>query len=74
MLSMRLYINHIAKVSDILFHVLLADDTNVFLNDKNMNMLIDTIQQELSRLYVLLLANKFSLNLSKTNFMVLHRA
>ena len=37
-------------------------------------MLIDTIQQELSRLYVLLLANKLSLNLSKTHFMIFHRA
>ena len=37
-------------------------------------MLIDTIQQELSRLYVWLLANKLSFNLSKTHFMVFHRA
>ena len=41
-----------AMVSDKLFYVLLADDTNVFLNGKNINMLIDTIQQELSKLYV----------------------
>ena len=44
-----LYINDFAKVSDKLFHVLFADDTNVFLNGKYMNMLIDTIQHELSR-------------------------
>ena len=66
-------IKSIIKI-DKLFHVLFADDTNVFLNGKNMNMLIDTIQQELSRLYVWLLANKLSLNLSKTHFMVFHRA
>ena len=69
-----LYINEFTKVSDKLFHVLFADDTNVFLNCKNMNMLIDTIQQESSKLYVWLLANKLSLNLSKTHFMVFHRA
>ena len=69
-----LYINDFAKVPDKLFHVLFADDTNVFLNGKIMNMSIDTIQQELSRLYVWLLANKLSLNLSKTHFMVFHRA
>ena len=68
-----LYIYDFAKVTDKLFHVMFADDTNVFLNGKNMNMLIDTIQQELSRLYVWLLANKLSLNLSKTHFMVFHR-
>ena len=61
-----IYINDFVKVSDKLFHVLFADDTNVFLNDKNMNMLIDTIQRELSIVYVWLLANKLSLNLSKT--------
>ena len=60
-------------MSDKLFHVLFADDTNVFLNGKNMNMLIDTIQQELSILYVWLLANKLSLNLSKTHFMVFYK-
>ena len=69
-----LYINHFAKVSDKLLYVLFADDTNIFLNGKNMNMLIDTIQQELSRLYVWLFANKVSLNLSKTHFMVFLRA
>ena len=37
-------------------------------------MIIDTIQQELSKLYVWLLANKLSLNLSKTHFMVFQRA
>ena len=56
------------------FHVLVADEMNVYLNGKNMNMLIDTIQQELSRLYAWLLANKLSLNLSKPHFMVFHRA
>ena len=48
------YINDFVKVSDKLFHVLFADDTNVFLNAKNINMLIDLIQQDLSKLYVVL--------------------
>ena len=52
----------------------MTDDTNVFLNGKHMNMFVDTIQQELSRLYICLLANNLSLNLSKTHFMVFHRA
>ena len=47
---------------------------NVFLNSKNINTLIETIQQELSILYIWLLANELSLNLSKTHFMVFHRA
>ena len=39
-----LYTNDFSKVSDELFYVLFADDTNVFLNGKNMNMIINTIQ------------------------------
>ena len=56
-------------MSDKLFHVLFAEDSNI-----NMNMLIDRIQEELSMSYVWLLSNKLTSNLSKTHFMVFHRA
>ena len=68
-----IYINDFAKVSDKLFHVLFADDTNVFLNGKHVNMLIDQFNRSYQD-YVWLLANKVSLNVSKTHFMVFHRA
>ena len=38
-----LYINDLSNVSDILFYVLFADDTNVFLNGKDILELISTI-------------------------------
>ena len=38
---------------DKLFDVLFADDTNVFLNSKNINTLVDTVQHELSKLLCL---------------------
>ena len=41
-----LHINDFSGVSDKLFYVLFADDTNVFLSGKDMNTLIDTIQLE----------------------------
>ena len=63
-----------AKVSDKFFYVLFADDTNVFLNGKNINTLVDTVPHELSMLYIWLLANKFTLNVSTSHFMVFHRA
>ena len=69
-----LYINDFSNVSDILFYVLFADDTNVFLNGKYINIIINTMQLELSKLYNWLLANKLTLNISKTHFMVFHRA
>ena len=69
-----LYINDFSNVSDILLYVLFADDTNVFLNGKDINILINAMQLELSKLYNWLLANKQTLNISKTHFMVFHRA
>ena len=69
-----LYINEFAKVSDKLFYVLFADDTNVFLNGKTINTLVATVHHELSKLYIWLLANKLTLNVSKSPFMAFHRA
>ena len=69
-----LYIIDFSNVSDILFYVLFADDTNVFLNGKDINIIINTMQLELSKLYNWLLAYKLTMNISKTQFMVFHRA
>ena len=67
-----LYINDFSNVSDILLYVLFADDTNVFLNGryKNNNKYnaIGTV-----KLYNWLLANKLTLNISKTHFMEFNR-
>ena len=60
--------------SDKLFCVLFADDTNIFLSGKDIHNLINTLHVELSKLYTLLLANKLTLNISNTHFMVFHRA
>ena len=69
-----LYIKDFSGVSDKLFCVLFADDTNIFLSGKDINNLINTQDVELSKLYTWLLANKLTLNISKTHFMVFHRA
>ena len=69
-----LYINDFSNVSDILYYVLFADDTNVFINGKDIHKLINTMQLELLKLYKWQLCNKLTLNISKTHFMVFHRA
>ena len=72
-----LYINDFSGVSDKLFYVLFADDTNEkYLSGKDMNTLIDTIQLEFifKKLYDWLLANKLTLNIAKTHFIIFHRA
>jgi len=69
-----LFINDFSSVSDTLYSILFADDTNVFLEGKNVDILIDVIQLELHKLNTWLQTNKLTLNLTKTHFMVFHRA
>lgn len=64
------YINDMSNVSDKLFSVFFADDSNVFLNDKNINKLIVNMNIELEKLLHWINTNKLSLNVKKTHFMV----
>ena len=65
-----LYINDIANVSNLFFTILFADDTNLFINGKNVHNLIESINQNLKKLVEWLKLNRLSLNVSKTNYMV----
>ena len=69
-LLLILYINDFSGISDKLFCVLFANDTNIFVSEN----LIITLHVELSKLYTWLLANKLTLHISKTHFMMFHRA
>ena len=51
-----------------------ADDTNIFFNGKYVSKLVEIMQLELSKLYHWLQVIKWTLNLTKTHFMVFHRA
>ena len=68
-----IYINDFAGVSEKLYFVLFADDTNVFISGKNLDTLINEMHIELSKLTTWLQANKLTLNLTKTQYMVFHR-
>ena len=65
-----IYINDLAKISNILFFLMYADDTNVFLSSKNLKELETLMNQELSSLLEWLNANKLSLNIKKTHFII----
>ena len=54
-----LYINDFAGVSEKLFYVPFADDTNIFLNGKDINKLVEIM-------------NKLTLNLPKTHFIYIY--
>ena len=65
-----LYINDIASVSSILFSISFADDTTLFYSSKNLHKLSDIVNNELSKMIEWLNANRLSLNIDKTNFMI----
>ena len=62
--------NSTTKVLD---PVLFADDTNLFCSDNNMMALFETANQELSQINDWFLANKLSLNVEKTKYMLFHK-
>lgn len=67
-----LYINdfhHCSKVFD--FH-LVADNTNLFCKHKSLTSLQASINDELSNVKSWLSANKLSLNIEKTSFVIFH--
>ena len=60
-----LYINDLSTVSTILFPLLFADDTNIFLSGKNPDNLLKVMNSELEKVVNWLHANKVSLNVQK---------
>jgi hypothetical protein len=50
--------------------ILFADDTNVFMSDKSIDMLVNRVNVELQLVSTWFRANKLSLNLVKTNFIL----
>ena len=65
-----LYINDICRVSNVLRLVLFADDTNIFCSGKNLEQLVENIENEMHKLKTWFDKNKLSLNLSKTQLML----
>ena len=65
-----LYINDLASTSDVIFPILFADDTNIFISGNNINILIDRLNSELLKLSDWLKANKLSLNYQKTHYII----
>ena len=65
-----LYINDIQKSSQVLSFICFADDTNLFYSHKDPNLLADTMNNELELVQTWIHANKLSLNIEKTNYMI----
>ena len=69
-----IYINDLLNVTNKLFPILFADDTTLLIEGRNIHDSITTLNNELNSLNVWLGANKLSINVSKTHYVVFHRA
>lgn len=67
-----LYINDISNVSKILFPIIFADDTNMFIKGKSLNELVPKMNNELTKIVHWLKCNRLSLNINKTHYMIFH--
>ena len=65
-----IYINDFCKSSDVLSFILFADDSSIFYSHKDPHILTATVNQELKGVSEWIKANKLSLNLQKTYYMV----
>ena len=66
-----LYVNDMCNVSKSLKYILFADDTNLFYAGKDLNEVCELVSRELNILHMWFQVNKLSLNVAKTNFMIL---
>ena len=65
-----IYINDINAASCKLSFTLFADDTNIFNKNSNLQQLIRSTNEELSKLSLWFKANRLSLNITKANYML----
>jgi len=65
-----LYNNDIVSCSSILQFILFANDTNLFHSDSVLSNLFRTVKSELAKLSDWFKANKLSLNVNKTNYIL----
>ena len=67
-----IYVNDLHRASSILKPVTFADDTNLFLSNKDLKKLFNDMNAELQKMSIWFEANKLSLNLTKTKWTLFH--
>ena len=65
-----LYTNDLTCVSEYCLSVLFADDTNMLITGKDMDILCHQLNEDLRNVHEWLQCNKLSLNVHKTHYMV----
>ena len=71
-LSFLIYINDFINSSSIYDFHLFADDSNLFYSDNDLQYIEETVNRELGEINTWLCANKLSLNIDKTHFVIFH--
>ena len=65
-----LYLNDMTSVSNVLIPIIYADDSNLFLQGKDLSSMIDLMNCEMEKITDWVSANKLSVNLDKTYYMI----
>ena len=65
-----LYINDLRNSSQLLSFICFADDTNLFFTHRDPRTLVDIVNKELVSVQFWIYANKLSLNIGKTHYML----
>ena len=65
-----LYVNDLTSFSEFCFSVLFADDTNIFIAGKDMDILCHQLNEDLRNVQEWLQCNKYSLYVLKTHYMI----
>ena len=71
LLLFLIYINDLPRSSSKLTFYLFADDTNIYYESNNLNLLQRTVNKELKKVKMWLDMKKLSLDIDKTNFIIL---
>ena len=67
-----LYLNDFSRAFDLLFSILFADDTTVLIEGYSYNNIITLLNNELIKIDTWLQANKLTININKTHYMIFH--
>lgn len=65
-----LYINDMPSVLQNARPIIFADDTTLFVSNRDVDLALHLLQEDVDKLVLWFIANKLSLNLSKTNYML----
>ena len=67
-----IYVNDLPNISKVLQFYLFADDTSIYFESDNLLTLQKVVNRELRKVRKWLEANRLSLNISKTNYVIFH--